>query len=157
MNVAEVWLDGVRVGGHLGGYLPFVLDLSERVRPGKDHLLAVRLDNRDNPITGPKPLEQLDFNMYHGLYRPVYLTEKDPLHITDAILADRRAGGGIFVTYPEVSAEQATVHVKVHVRNGHRERRIIRVRVSLQSPDGTAAASGVVRGSGRSRRAPTVR
>ena len=34
MNVAEVWLDGERVGGHLGGYLPFVLDLTERVRPG---------------------------------------------------------------------------------------------------------------------------
>jgi beta-galactosidase len=83
MNVADVWLDGERVGGHLGGYLPFVLDLSERVRPGRDYLLAVRLDNRDNPITGPKPLDQLDFNFYHGLNRPVYLTRKDRLHITD--------------------------------------------------------------------------
>jgi beta-galactosidase len=42
MNVADVWLDGERVGGHMGGYLPFVLDISERVQSGRDHLLAVR-------------------------------------------------------------------------------------------------------------------
>ena len=95
--MADVWLDGERVGGHMGGYLPFVLDISERVQPGRDHLLAVRLYNRDNPITGPKPLAQLDFNTYYGLYRPVYLIRKNRLHITDPLLADRPASGGVFV------------------------------------------------------------
>jgi beta-galactosidase len=141
MNVAEVWLDGERIGGHMGGYLPFTLDLSERVRPGTDHLLAVRLDNRDNPITGPKPLAQLDFNMYHGLYRPVYLIEKDRLHITDPLLADRPASGGVFVTYPRVSRDSATVRVATHVRNTHAEPRDFRVRATLRAPDGTVAAS----------------
>jgi beta-galactosidase len=76
----------------------------------------VRLDNRDNPITGPKPLAQLDFNMYHGLYRPVHLITKGPLHITDPLLADRPASGGVFVTY-------------------------FRVRVTLRALDGDVAAS----------------
>ena len=141
MNVADLWLDGERVGGHMGGYLPFVLDLRDRVRPGQDHLLAVRLDNRDNPITGPKPLEQLDFNIYHGLYRPVYLTRKDRLHITDPLLADRPASGGVFVTYPHVSREQATVRVQAHVRNEHAEPRRFRLRVTLRASDGTVAAT----------------
>src|SRR5512140_964962 len=99
MNVAEVWLDGRPVGGHMGGWLPFVLDLTGRMVPGRDHLLAVRLDNRDNPITGPKPLPQLDFNMYGGLYRHVWLIQKSALHITDPLLADeanRPASGGVF-------------------------------------------------------------
>jgi beta-galactosidase len=43
----------------------------------------VRLDNRDDAATGPKPLADLDFNMYGGLYRSVELVVKDPLHITD--------------------------------------------------------------------------
>jgi beta-galactosidase len=143
MNVADVWLDGERVGGHLGGYLPFVLDLSGRIRPGRDHLLAVRLDNRDNPITGPKPLAQLDFNMYHGLYRPVYLIRKDRLSITDPLQADRPASGGVMVTYPRVSRDAATVRVQTHVRNAHSSRRDFRVRVSLRGPDGASVASAV--------------
>jgi beta-galactosidase len=141
MNVADVWLDGQRVGGHLGGYLPFVLDLGGRLRPGRDHLLAVRLDNRDNPITGPKPLAQLDFNLYHGLYRPVYLTRKDRLAVTDPLLADRPGGGGILVTYPVVSRERATVRVQAHVRNRHGEPRDVRLRLTLRSADGRVAAT----------------
>jgi beta-galactosidase len=143
MNVADVWLDGEPVGSHLGGYLPFVLDLTERVRPGQDHVLAVRLDNRDNPITGPKPLAQLDFNLYHGLYRSVYLIRKDRLHITDPLAADRPASGGIFVTYPHVSRETATVRVQTHVRNAHADPRSCRVRATLRGPDGVAAATAM--------------
>ncbi len=143
MNVADVWLDGERVGGHMGGYLPFVLDISERVQPGRDHLLAVRLDNRDNPITGPKPLAQLDFNVYHGLYRPVYLILKDRLHITDPLLAERPASGGVFVTYPRASRESATVRVQIHVRNGHAEPRTFRVRARLRGPGGAVVASAL--------------
>jgi beta-galactosidase len=145
MNVADVWLDGERIGGHMGGYLPFVLDLSDRLRPGRDHLLAVRLDNRDNPITGPKPLAQLDFNMYHGLYRPVHLIRKDRLSITDPILADRPAGGGVMVTYPRVSPDAATVRVQTHVRNAHAAPRGVRVRATLRTPDGAVVASDVSR------------
>ena len=83
MNVADVWLNGEPLGRHMGGWLPFGFDISGRVVAG-ENVLAVRLDNRDNPVTGPKPLEQLDFNPFHGLYRSVHLVVKDPLHITDA-------------------------------------------------------------------------
>jgi beta-galactosidase len=150
MNVADIWLDGERIGGHMGGYLPFVLDLGDRVQPGRDHLLAVRLDNRDNPITGPKPLAELDFNMYHGLYRPVYLIRKDRLHITDPILADRPASGGVFVTYPRIARDSATVRVQTHVRNEHAGPRGFRVRVTLREPGGamvgTATSAAITLG-----------
>ncbi|UCG88140.1 MAG: DUF4982 domain-containing protein, partial [Gemmatimonadota bacterium] len=130
MNVADVWLNGDHLGRHMGGWLPFGFDISSRVVAG-ENLLAVRLDNRDNPVTGPKPLPQLDFNPYHGIYRSVHLVIKDPLHITDPILADRPASGGVFVTYPEVSAEAATVRVQVHVRNDGQDSRRVLVRALL--------------------------
>jgi beta-galactosidase len=136
MNVADVWLDGEHVANHLGGYLPFVIDLTGRLQPGRDHLLAVRLDNRDNAVTGPKPMEQLDYHLYHGLYRPVYLVYKDRLHITDPMLANRPAGGGIFVRYPRVSRASADVLVEVHVRNEHETAREFRVRLTLKAHDG---------------------
>jgi beta-galactosidase len=141
MNVADVWLDGTPVGRHLGGWLPFVLDVTDRVRPGRESVLAVRLDNRDNPVTGPKPLHLLDFNPYHGLYRYVHLIVKDPLHVTHPLLAGRPASGGVFVTYPRVSVESAVVRVQTHVRNDHGAARTFRVRTTLIGPDGAVAAS----------------
>jgi beta-galactosidase len=136
MNVAEVWVDGRRAGEHLGGWLPFTIDVTERVRPGREVVVALRLDNRDNPITGPKPLHLLDFNSYHGLYRYVHLVVKDPLHITDPLLADRPAGGGVFVTCPAVSPASATVRVQTHVRNDHAGARSFRLRTTLLNAHG---------------------
>lgn len=117
MRVADFWLNGKHVERHLGGYLPVVLDVTKQVNPGEENVLAVRLDNEDNPITGPKPLAQLDFNFYGGLYRPARLIVKDQLHITDPIEADQPASGGVFVTFPEVSAQRAVVKVQTHVSN----------------------------------------
>jgi beta-galactosidase len=141
MNVADVWLNGDVLGRHLGGWLPFGFDVSERVVVG-ENLLAVRLDNRDNPVTGPKPLVQLDFNPYHGIYRSVHLIIKDPLHITDPILADRPASGGVFVTYPDVSPDAATVRVQVHVRNDGRDARGFLVRAVLSDSARRVVAEG---------------
>jgi len=43
--LAEVWLNGVHVGGHEGGETPFVLDVTQAVKPGASNLLAVRVLN----------------------------------------------------------------------------------------------------------------
>lgn len=116
MNVATVWLNGTKVAQHLGGYLPFTIDLTRHLRAGSNELL-VRLDNRDNPITGPKPLKDLDFNMYGGLYRSARLIVKPAVHLTDEMLEGKTAGGGLFVTYPEVTRDRAVVRVAADVRN----------------------------------------
>lgn len=51
--MAEVWLNGVRVGDHEGGESPFVLDVSEAIRPTEENLLAVRVLNPTHePIDG---------------------------------------------------------------------------------------------------------
>jgi beta-glucuronidase len=49
---AQVWLNGRRIGGHVGGYLPFELDLSG-VRRGGVNRLVVRVDNRRTPADLP--------------------------------------------------------------------------------------------------------
>jgi beta-galactosidase len=117
MNVAEVWVNGEKKIRHQGGYLPFTIDFTLEALPGDTNVVLVRLDNRDNPVTGPKPLEILDFNMYGGLYRDVSFFAKNDVFITDPILENRTAGGGLFVRFPQVSQEQAVVEVQVHLRN----------------------------------------
>jgi beta-galactosidase len=140
MNAAQVWINGQSAGRFAGGYLPYVMDVSGLVRAGKTNIIAVRLDNRDNPITGPKPLVDLDFNLYGGLYRAAHLIIKDRLHITDPILADRVAGGGVFVTFPEVSKEAATVKVQTHIANADTMSRGFVLRTALLDPKGKAVA-----------------
>ena len=43
--LAEVWVNGIPVGGHEGGETPFLLDVSDAVKPGKKNLLAARVLN----------------------------------------------------------------------------------------------------------------
>ena len=117
MNVAEVWINGVKKIKHLGGYLPFVVDFTSEAKIDNENIVIVRLDNTDNPVTGPKPMKTLDFNMFGGLYRDVFLSVKNPLYITDPILADKVGGGGIFVTYPVVSKEMAVIKVQTNIKN----------------------------------------
>ena len=117
MNVALIRINGSTVASHLGGYLPFTIDLTPHLRIGESNRIVIRLDNRDNPITGPKPLKDLDFNTYGGLYRGVRLIVKPPVHLSDEMLADRVAGGGLFVTYPEANATRAVVEIAADIRN----------------------------------------
>jgi len=118
MQVADVWLNGKHLLTHEGGYLPFTIDLTEHIIFDKDNIIAVKLDNKDNPNVPPgKPLKHLDFCMYGGIYRNVKLHVLDPIHITDAVYAGQVAGGGVFVRYANVSAEKADVLIKTHVVN----------------------------------------
>lgn len=43
--LAEVWVNGTRVGGHEGAETPFVLDVTDILRPGQENRVAVRVLN----------------------------------------------------------------------------------------------------------------
>ncbi|HEX4341916.1 MAG TPA: glycoside hydrolase family 2 TIM barrel-domain containing protein [Verrucomicrobiae bacterium] len=147
MNTAEFWVNGKPAGKFMGGYLPYVMDISGLVSPGTTNVVAMRLDNTDNPLTGPKPLADLDFNLYGGLYRDAELIIQDKLHITDSILANKIAGGGLFVTFPAVSQTQALVNVQTHVQNSSDASRHFIVRTTLLDAKGhkTAMAESPVK------------
>ncbi len=121
MNVADVYVDGLHLRQHLGGYLPFSVDLTpylqqQAKRPERVEVL-VRLDNRDHALTGLKPLQQLDFNPYGGLYRPVILALRPALHISSEQLSSTVAGAGVAVSYPQISRESATVMVATELQS----------------------------------------
>lgn len=138
MNESQVWLNGELVAQHRGGYLPFSVNLTSQLVEG-DNTLMVRLDNRDNPITGPKPLEILDFNLFGGIYRNVWLRVENPIHISNAVAANKVASGGVFVTYPLISKERAQLAVKTHLYTPLQNKRV-KVTHSL-TRNGLAVAS----------------
>jgi beta-galactosidase len=120
MNYSKMYINGMEVNEHQGGYLPVIADISKYVKVGEKNVIAIRLDNTDNLVTGPKPLKRLDFNMFGGLYRKANLTTKEKIYISNPILANKIAGGGIFITYPKVSEEESVVNVKTHIINEYK-------------------------------------
>jgi len=147
MHTASVFINGVIVGKHIGGYLPFEIDLTAQLRDGKSHELILRLDNRDNPDVPPgKPLAELDFCWYGGLYREVELRIYPPVHITDAVAAGEVASGGVFIRTLRASETEAVVAVKAHIRNASDINQPLIVGVELLNGDEIVALGCVTLG-----------
>ena len=125
MNYSKMYINGIEVNEHQGGYLPVIVDISKYIKAGDKNIIAVRLDNTDNLVTGPKPLNRLDFNMYGGLYRKANLFTKEKIYISHPVLANKVAGGGVFITYPKVSKAESVVHVKTHLVNEYKDSKSI--------------------------------
>ncbi len=135
MNHAMIWVNGEKIAIHQGGYLPIVLDITHAVNGEGANTIAIRLNNTDNPVTGPKPLKILDFNTYGGLYRNAWLTIKDDVYISNPILANKVAGGGVFITTPKVSAKESVVKVKTHLMNDSKKTQYIQLVQSIYFKD----------------------
>jgi hypothetical protein len=101
---AEIFVNGVRIGEHKGGYTGFTFDITSAVKPG-DNVVAVRLNNLWNPQIAPRAGEHV---FSGGIYRDVWLVVTSPLHVT---------WYGTFVTTPQVSEKSGTVNIKTEVRN----------------------------------------
>ena len=112
--IAEVWVNGKRVGDHEGGESPFTLDVTDAVKPGRN-TLAVRVLNPTNePIDGIT-LKQTphrnkvmpsspgsDFN-HGGIFLPVELVLAPAARIHDV--------------FARPDWKTGTIRVQVTVRN----------------------------------------
>jgi beta-galactosidase len=141
MRTADVWINGRHIFHHIGGYLPFTIDLSGELHFDKPNTIRVKLNNYDNPISGPKPLEQLDFNTYGGLYRNVNLIIKPHLHITDPISANEVGSGGLAVEYVNVSKASAHIRIRTHVKNDTAGSAVFTIQQVLKYEDDEVAVS----------------
>ena len=118
MTNCDVYLNGQKVTEHHGGYMGFVADLTDRIDWNGNNVLAVRVSAEPDPLTPPgKPQDKMDFYYYSGIYRDVRMVITDKVYITDPLQEDIVAGGGQFVTYPEVTKDKARAHLATHVRN----------------------------------------
>ena len=137
MHKADIYLNGKKITTHKGGYLPFVVDISDKVTFDSENVLLVKLNNEDDPVIPPgKPIDKLDFNYFSGLYRNAYLLVDNKLHISDPIAADRISAGGVRVHYTNVSDSSATVHIQTDVANFYHHNRTASVKITLQDEEG---------------------
>ena len=119
---ARVWINSNYLGQHAYGYTSFSFDISEFVRPG-ENVIAVRVDHS----------EVADSRWYtgSGVDRPVTLTVTDPVCFREH---------GIFAVTEADDGEEAVIGIRYETEGADK------VRFSLRTPEGTAAAEGTAEG-----------
>jgi beta-galactosidase len=126
-QVAEVFVNGQRIGEHRGGYTGFTIDITDSVKTG-DNVVAVRVNNKWDPRLAPRAGEH---TFSGGIYRDVRLLITAPVHV---------AWYGTFVTTPQVSKEQGVVNVKTEVVNNSAIAQSITVSTSVVDAKGKSVA-----------------
>jgi hypothetical protein len=126
-QVAELFVNGRRIGEHKGGYTGFTFDITDAVKPG-DNAVAVRVNNLWNPQLAPRAGEH---TFSGGIYRDVRLVVTAPLHV---------AWCGTWVTTPQLSKESGTVNVKTEVVNDTGATKSATVRTLVLDANGSAVA-----------------
>lgn len=145
MQVADVYLNGDHGLQHTGGYLPFSVDLTEKILFDKENCILIKLNNEDNPLVPPgKPLKDLDFNYYSGIYRNAWLITKEKLRITDPVVENRVAGGGVFVHLDRLTPDSAFLSVKTEFALDGVDTTGIQLQVNAVDPEGKQIARVVV-------------
>jgi beta-galactosidase len=97
---AKVFINGKLIGEHPYGYTPFSFDLTPLLIPGKENVIAVRVDNS----------QQINSRWYSGsgIYRHVWMIVTNSIHVKH---------WGVGITTSDVSSNKATVTIKTVVRN----------------------------------------
>jgi len=128
---AEIYVNGQKVGTHLGGYNGFSIDVTAAIKTG-DNVVAVRLNNKWNaqlpPLTG-------DHTFQGGLYRDVFVVVTDPLRIT---------WYGTWVTTPTLATNagsSSTVEIKTEVQNSRGAAVSATLKTDIVDKDGKIVAT----------------
>ncbi|CDD32935.1 putative uncharacterized protein [Bacteroides sp. CAG:714] len=113
MGKSKVWINGVLVKEHFGGFLP-----TDYLEYGKDNVIAVWADNSDDPSYPPgKQQDMLDFAYFGGIYRDCWMIAHNDVFITDPNYENEAAGSGLFVSFDNVSEKSADIRLDTHIRN----------------------------------------
>lgn len=104
----EVYLNGILVNTHQGGYTEFLVNITDYVKEG-ENLLFIRLNNLWNARIAPRGGEHV---FSGGVYRDVTLIVTDKVHVD---------WYGTFITTPDVSKKRADVSISTDIVNANEE------------------------------------
>jgi beta-galactosidase len=135
--MADVYVNGVRLGSHVGGFARFVLDATGILKAGADNVIAVRVDNGQLGI----PPTSSDFTIFGGLYRGVSLLATDPVQVSTTDMGSP----GVFIEQHDVGAASAGIVVRAEIENHSPAPRDIDVRVAVLDASRGAVADGTFR------------
>lgn len=109
---AIVYLNGKKLGRHIGGFTPFNYDVTDVLKAGENHLI-VKVDNKRNPNNIPTDI--FDWWNYGGITRDVMLAEVEPTYIQDYSLQLDKSNWNQLVGYVQLSESKAGAEVEINI------------------------------------------
>lgn len=97
MSRSKVYLNGVYVGEWPYGYSSFSFELTKHIQFGKENILSVRLENKE---------ESSRWYSGAGIYRNVRLVKTTPVRV---------ANWGTYITTPVVTDQKGEVNIKTEI------------------------------------------
>ncbi|MDR2822080.1 MAG: hypothetical protein LBV58_00820 [Acholeplasmatales bacterium] len=79
-HACKIYLNGIYVGNHLGGYTPFEFEITQLIN--KTNKIKVIVDSK--PQNFPPFGKEMDYLTYGGIYREVYIEERGKSYIKNA-------------------------------------------------------------------------
>lgn len=107
---SEVYVNGSKVGSHVGGYIGFSIDISNAIKHGENEIY-VKADNGYDPEIIPS--QKSDFIIFGGITRDVWLVEKPKSFLKNLK----------YIT-PKVSPESASLEGSVVVVNADKSAKV---------------------------------
>jgi beta-galactosidase len=105
--VSDVYVNGVYIGRHKGGYSAFCYEITRRVRTGRKNNISVKVDNSMQPDVAPSGTYL--YPLFGGIYRPVTVFSTDCLCISPLDYAS----SGVYIRPVNVSQKQADIEVAI--------------------------------------------
>lgn len=124
-----VFVNGIRVGEHSGGYLPFALDITDALGGAVEHELLVEvhdLSDTSHHSVGKQRLKNggIWYQAQSGIWQTVWLEQVPELHITALRMRTPDVRVGMEVAEVEITVEISVpdaTPVTVVIRDGARE------------------------------------
>ena len=108
--VTDVYVNGIYLGEHQGGFATFRFDATAALKIGSDNVIAVKVNNA---YTTDIPPLNGDFTVFGGLYRDVHLVAVDNVHMQ---MMDY-GSSGLFLRQTHVSSATANLQVTAEMWN----------------------------------------
>ena len=127
---SELFVNGHRAGGHVGGFVGFDVDITPWVTQGGENEILLRADNGYDPDVIPS--QKSDFFIYGGITRDVWCITVPSRYIKRLAIAT-----------PVVSRQEATASIDVTLENGMRTAANARLTVTLLDRQGNEVVRSV--------------
>lgn len=143
----DLYVNGHLVGQHENGVMAFGFDLTAFVKPGKENVIAARIDNNwdyAEKATGVKyQWSNRNFNAnYGGLPKNVWLYVTDKLYQTLPLYSNLKTTGVyIYAEDIQVRARKARIHAESEVKNETKKSQTVGYLVELFDRDGKLVKS----------------